>query len=99
MRPVAGARARLRVRVSAAGRVAVSGPGIRRYARRAPRAGAFNLRVALNPKARKRLVRNKKLNVRAQVVYRARGGGRAVQRVAIKFQLPNAHRAGRKGGR
>lgn len=93
LRAVSGPVARLRVRVPGAGRIVVAGPSLRRAGKSVAKSGAYRLRVALRPKARRLLVKRKRVRVRARVTFRDRQGGRAAKTVRITFRQANARRA------
>jgi hypothetical protein len=97
LRAVTGRVARLKVRVSGAGRLAVSGRSVRNVRRSPGRAGTYRLRVALKPRARRVLAKRERLRVAVRVTYRSESGRRVSRTVRIAFKQPV--RAGRKGGR
>ncbi len=98
LKPVTGARARLRVRVPRAGRVSVAGSRITHRSVSVSKAGVYPVRIVLNRKGRKALRKRGKLSVNARVVYRAQGGGSASKPVKVTFKQPKAKRAKAKRG-
>ncbi len=94
-RSVRGRAAWLRFRVSDAGRVAVSGRGIARSAKRVGRAGQHKVRVRLSKAGRRALARRGRLAVRVTVRLRAADGQVRQARGRIVFRAP----LGRTGGR
>jgi hypothetical protein len=100
LKAVAGAAAKLKVRVPGAGRISVAGARIRRTGRPASKAGTYSVRIALSPRARKSLKRKTKLKVRVRVSYRAKDGQSASKTVKVTFRQPKSKRAKvKKGGR
>lgn len=94
----AGARgaARLRVKVPAAGRIAVTGPAVRNIRKSVAKARTVTVTVALNRKARRTLKKRKRLTVKVRVVFRPRAGGSVSKVVKLTVKQPNAKK---KGGR
>ncbi len=90
-----GATARLRVRVSGAGRVVLAGSSIRSVSRRAVKAGTYTLKVRLKPRARKALKKKRTLRVGVRVSYRSGDGGSASKVVKLTFKQPWQSKGGR----
>jgi hypothetical protein len=96
-RSARGVAAKLKLRVPAAGRISVKGAAIRGASRWASKAGSYSVKVALKPRAKKRLRKNKKLTVAVRVSYRSQDGRPASKRVSVTFKRPKATK--KKGGR
>jgi hypothetical protein len=100
LRSVAGSVARLRVRVSGAGRVIVRGRLVRPKSVRVSKAGSYLVRIALKPRARRALRKGKALKVNARVSYRATDGQPVSKTLSVRFKQPKFKRAkAKKGGR
>ena len=92
MRSARGPAARLRVRVPGAGRIVLRGGAVRSSARRVGKAGAYNLRVALKPAARRKLTRRGAVRVPVRVTFRSSDGA-VSRRVRVAFKQPKANRS------
>lgn len=92
-----GSVARLRVRVSGAGRIVVTGGKVRRAGRRSARAGNVAVAVRLKPAARRQLARRGRLRTSVRVVFRSADGQRASRRAVVTFRNPAQGR--KRGGR
>lgn len=91
-----GRVAKLKVRVSGAGRIAVSGRLVRVTKRSVRKAGTYRVTVKPNARAHKRLAKKKSLKVRARVSYQAKGGRSVSKTVTVTFKA-KAKAAVRKG--
>lgn len=97
-RQVAGPTATLRVRVSSAGRIAVSGAGVRRAVRTTTRAATYQVKVALGAAARQTLRRRQRMAVKVKVAFQPKAGRSAVRTVMLTF-VERARHAAAKGSR
>lgn len=100
--PVTGSVATLRVRVSGAGRISVAGDALRKTRVLVPKAGAYAVKVALTPRAKRSLKNRKTLTVVGRVSYRPDEGRSTVKTVRVTFKQPGPRRANtetKKGGR
>ena len=88
LKAVTGGAAKLKVRVSGAGRVAVAGSSILKATRSASRAGTYTLQVALSTRAKKSLKARGKLKVAVKVLYQPKVGRSASTSVTITFKQP-----------
>jgi hypothetical protein len=93
-RAVVGSTARLRVKVPGAGRIAVSGASVRSTGRGTSKAATYRVRVALKPKAKRKLEQRRKLTARVKVAFRPSGGRAVSKTVTVTFKAPK-----KKGGR
>jgi hypothetical protein len=91
-----GRIAKLKVRVSGAGRISVSGSSVRATKRSVAKAGTYGVTVKPNARAQKRLAKKKSLKVRARVSYKAKGGRSVSKTVTVTFKA-KAKAAVRKG--
>jgi hypothetical protein len=71
---VRGARFAITVRVPAAGKITITGAGVKRSVAFVRRAGSYRLRVPLTPAARSALRHRRKLRLALHVGYRPAGG-------------------------
>jgi hypothetical protein len=92
LKSVSGSVVRLKVRVPGAGRISVRGASVRRSKTSASKAGTYKVRVALRPRAKKRLKNRRKLKVGVRVSYRTKDGRSASKTVRITFKRPKARR-------
>jgi hypothetical protein len=90
-----GRVAKLKVRVSGAGRISVSGPSVRAAKRSVAKAGTYRVTVKPNARAQKRLAKKKSLKVRARVSYKAKGGRSVSKTVTVTFKTKSTVRKGR----
>lgn len=99
--PAAGAVTRLRVRVPAAGRITVAGSHVRRAGRSVSRPGAYSVRIALRPAARKHLRTGTRKRVRSdlRIRFRARDGGAATKVASIVFRQKAKRGKAKRGER
>ena len=95
-RSVAGSVARLRVKVSGKGRIAVSGPAIKQTVKSAGKAGTYTITLGLTAKAKKSLVNRKSLKATVKVVFTPTDSRPVTRSVALSFKQPQAKR---KAGR
>lgn len=96
---VTGPVAKLRVRVSGAGRISLSGPSIEPAKRSVSREGTYAVTVRLNAQAKRTLGQRKKLKAPVGISYRATEGGSAVRTVTVTFKQPQAKRATNQDGK
>lgn len=90
-----GSVAKLKVRVSGAGRIAVSGPSVRSTGRSVSKAGTYVVTVRPSARTNDRLARKKSLKIRARVSYRVKGGGSVAKSVTVTFAAKHTVRKGR----
>lgn len=83
-----GSVARLRIRVPAAGRLAISGPGLRRTTRSVSKAGAYTLRVSLTAASKRALGRTGSVDRRATVRLTLADGRGASATARIAYTTP-----------
>jgi hypothetical protein len=81
-----GRAAQVRVRVSGAGRVKVSGKWLRPAVRSVAGSGTVTIPVRLKTNGRKAMNRQAQMRVRAKVVFRARGGGQITRSTVVMFR-------------
>jgi hypothetical protein len=97
---VSGTAARLQVRVSGAGRIAVSGKSVRSTSKSVGKAGSYQMTIRLKPSAKKQLRKKGKLRVNTRVSYQPKTGRSASKTVTVTFKQPKAKPGkGKKGGR
>lgn len=93
-RTVRGSSARIRVKVSGAGRIGVSGRGLKRTTKRTTKSGSYAITLRLTTRARRTLLRKHRVAATATVTFTSSAGQRKAARVRIVFTTPK-----RKGGR
>lgn len=91
----AGPRARLRVRVLSAGRIAVSGARVRRSSVVASGPGNYMVTIKLKPGARRALKKRKVLNLKVRVTFRSREGSAQTKALKLRFGTPKTGRGSR----
>jgi hypothetical protein len=84
-----GTVATLRVTVSAAGAIRLSGASVRSVTRTAGRSGTYVVKAVLTPRARRSLARHKAWRAGVRVAFTPRGGRATTRRLTITF-----HKAG-----
>lgn len=82
-----GARGKVRVRVSGAGRITVTGPGVQRATRTARRAGEFNVTVRLTRKASTALRRKGSYRSRLRVRFAPAEGTARQAGTTLRFRV------------
>lgn len=95
-----GTAARMQVRVSGPGRIAVAGSSVRSASRSVSKAGVYPVTIRLKPGPEKQLRKQGKLSVKARVSYRAKNGRTASRTVTVTFKQAKAGPGkSKKGGR
>ncbi len=92
LRTAIGAGAWLRVRVPAAGRVRVSGPGLKRSSTTARKAGSYRVAVRLSKRARQRLKDDRRVRVRVTVRFAPKAGRPSAKRFAMTFKASSTRK-------
>jgi hypothetical protein len=95
LRQAIGAGAWLRVRVPAAGRLRVSGPGVKISSRTAGKAGSYRVAVRLSKRARQRLKSDRRVRVRVTVRFAPRAGKPSTARFGMTFKANSSTKKGR----
>jgi hypothetical protein len=95
LRSAIGAGAWLKVRVPAAGRVRVSGPGLKRSSTTARKAGSYRVAVRLSKRARQRLKEDRRVRVRVTVRFAPKAGKPSATRFAMTFSANSSTKKGR----
>jgi hypothetical protein len=90
-----GRVAKLKVRVSGAGRISVSGASVRATKRSVAKAGTYGVTVKPNARTKQKLVKQKSLKVRARVSYQAKGGRTVSKTVTVTFKAKTTVGKGR----
>jgi hypothetical protein len=96
IKAVTGTAAIVKVKVSGAGVITVSGSSVRRATRSAARSATYNVTVALSTKARATLKRKHTLAAKVTVKFQAAGGKSVARDVTLRFKQPKITK---KGGR
>lgn len=99
VRSARGRVAKLKVRVSGAGRIAVSGRLVRVTRRSVRKAGTYRVTVRPNARARKRLAKKKSLKAKARVSYKAKGGRSVSKTVTVTFKAKTTAKTTHRKGR
>ena len=95
LKAVTGTSASLRVKVSGAGAIRVSGSSVRSVARSVGKAGTYTVKLALTAKARTSLKKHKAANVRVRVAFSPQAGRASSKTLTVTFKQPNS-RAGKR---
>jgi hypothetical protein len=95
LRTAIGAGAWLKVRVPAAGRVRVSGPGLKRSSTTVRKAGSYRVAVRLSKQARQKLRANQRVRVRVTVRFAPKAGKPFATRFAMTFKANSSTKKGR----
>lgn len=88
-----GSTVALRVRVPGAGRLRVSGSGLKRVTKKTTRSATYTIRVRLSSSAKRALRRKHRLNLTAGVRFTPTGGQAKTTRVKVKFRTTEKQQA------
>ncbi len=92
LRTAIGAGAWLRVRVPVAGRVQVSGAGLKRSSTTARKAGSYRVAVRLSKRARQKLKDDRRVRVRVTVRFAPKAGRPSAKRFAMTFKASSTRK-------
>ena len=95
-RTVHGATFLVKVKVPGAGRITITGAGIRTVHRSVSKAGTYKLRVTLTAKEKRLLKHQRKLRLTLQVRYTPSGGASSVATVRLTVEPALRHTAARR---